>query len=65
MALGWRRSTSFHELPNPYDRLNLEIVGACFALNPAKTRTYNDRDAFFHAPEYCADRHAGRTEGYT
>jgi hypothetical protein len=27
-----------HELPNPYDRLKLEIVGSCFALQPAKTR---------------------------
>jgi hypothetical protein len=25
-----------HELPNPYDRLKLEIVGSCFALHPAK-----------------------------
>jgi hypothetical protein len=27
-----------HELPNPYDRLKLEIeiVGSCFALYPAK-----------------------------
>ena len=36
-----------HELPNPYNRLKLEIVGSCFALHPAKTRTYNDRDAYF------------------
>jgi hypothetical protein len=25
-----------HELPNPYDRLKLEIVGSCFALHRAK-----------------------------
>ena len=65
MALGWRRSTSFHELPNRYDRLNLEIVGACFALNQRKPGHTMTVMPFFHAPEYCADRHAGRTEGYT
>jgi len=55
-----------HELPNPYNRLKLEIVGSCFALHPAKTRTYNDRDAyFFMAPRPSERRRKRRTDQWT
>jgi hypothetical protein len=33
-----QRSTFVREMPNPYDRLKLEIVGSCFALHLANGR---------------------------